>query len=127
MSIAPYPIQVLRLGHWTTVQTDTLLPGDVVSVTREDERPVPADILVLDGTCIANEAMLSGESTPQLKDPISQRDEADVLRVSTDRAHVLFGGTRVLQVTPSPRAPAGCLGLVLRTGFATQQVFIFCF
>lgn len=32
MSITPYPIQCLRGGKWTTLQTDELLPGDVVSV-----------------------------------------------------------------------------------------------
>lgn len=32
MSIAPYPIQCKRDGKWVTLQTDELLPGDVVSV-----------------------------------------------------------------------------------------------
>lgn len=32
MSVAPYPIQVFRSGKWSEVQTDQLLPGDVVSV-----------------------------------------------------------------------------------------------
>ena len=32
MSIAPYPIQCKRDGKWTTLQTDELLPGDVVSI-----------------------------------------------------------------------------------------------
>jgi len=32
MSVAPYPIQVFRAGKWETVQTDTLVPGDMVSV-----------------------------------------------------------------------------------------------
>lgn len=32
MSVEPYPIQCLRDGKWSTVQTDQLLPGDVVSV-----------------------------------------------------------------------------------------------
>lgn len=32
MSIAPYPIQCKREGKWLTIQTDELLPGDIVSV-----------------------------------------------------------------------------------------------
>jgi len=32
MSVAPYPIQCYRDKEWMVVQTDTLLPGDLVSV-----------------------------------------------------------------------------------------------
>jgi cation-transporting ATPase 13A1 len=34
MSVAPYPIQCLRDSKWTTVQTDDLLPGDIVSIGK---------------------------------------------------------------------------------------------
>ncbi|EIN09183.1 hypothetical protein PUNSTDRAFT_113664 [Punctularia strigosozonata HHB-11173 SS5] len=34
MSITPFPIQRLRNAQWTVVQTDELLPGDVVSIVR---------------------------------------------------------------------------------------------
>ena len=32
MSIEPYPIQCYRDGKWVKVQTDELIPGDVVSL-----------------------------------------------------------------------------------------------
>ena len=32
MAVAPFPIQCIRGGKWVTLQTDELLPGDVVSV-----------------------------------------------------------------------------------------------
>ncbi len=32
MSVAPFPIQVLRNSKWSVLQSDELLPGDVVSL-----------------------------------------------------------------------------------------------
>jgi manganese-transporting P-type ATPase len=129
MSIAPYTIQVYRDRKWVETETDKLFPGDVVSITRQKDEtnPIAADFVLLNGSCIANEAMLSGESTPQLKESVLLREEDDVLKISDDKTHILFGGTKVLQVTPPlPDSPivtpdGGCLALVLRSGFATQQ------
>ncbi|TPX49333.1 hypothetical protein SeMB42_g02634 [Synchytrium endobioticum] len=128
MSIKPYEILTRRKNEWMSVQTYDLLPGDVVSLVRSKEDcPVPCDMLLLDGTCIANEAMLSGESTPQLKENVASRDSSHVFSINDDKIHVLFGGTKIIQVsTPPPDAPlrppdGGCLAYVLRTGFSTQQ------
>ncbi|KAN0084090.1 hypothetical protein V8E55_007594 [Tylopilus felleus] len=130
MSVAPYPIQCLRDSKWTTLQTDELLPGDVVSVARlQSETVVPADVLLVHGTCIVNEAMLSGESTPLLKESIQLLDTSD--KIDADGVHkneVLFSGTKVLQASPTSQGQTsagtpdgGCLGVVLRTGFGTAQ------
>ncbi|KAJ7853494.1 hypothetical protein B0H14DRAFT_2758132 [Mycena olivaceomarginata] len=132
MSVAPYPIQVYRDKKWHEVQTDKLLPGDVISLAQsQNELIVPADVLLVHGTCIVNEAMLSGESTPLLKESIQLLEASENLDV--DGAHknaVLFSGTKVLQASaitqngiPAPlKTPdGGCLGVVLRTGFGTAQ------
>ncbi|KAF8876645.1 endoplasmic reticulum Ca-transporting P-type ATPase [Infundibulicybe gibba] len=131
MSVEPYPIQCYRDSKWITLQTDKLLPGDIVSVARHQaETTVPADLLLLHGTCIVNEAMLSGESTPLLKESIQLLEGSEPLDV--DGAHknaVLFSGTKILQAGtagsthPAPlRTPdTGCLAIVLRTGFGTAQ------
>lgn len=73
--------------------------------------------------------MLSGESTPLLKESVQLLEGKDKLDV--DGAHkgaVLFSGTKVLQagsagqVQSSITTPdSGCLGVVLRTGFGTAQ------
>ncbi|KAI8818388.1 uncharacterized protein EV422DRAFT_538413 [Fimicolochytrium jonesii] len=129
MSIKPYPIHVYRAGRWHLIQTDRLLPGDIVSIVRQkDESPVAADMILLNGSCIANEAMLSGESTPQLKEPITSRESDDIFNHVEDKNNLLYGGTKVLQVTGAkeeggiPIPPDnGALAYVVRTGFATQQ------
>ncbi len=96
-----------------------------------------ADMLLLAGTCIVEEAVLTGESTPQWKQPVPAAAAAgqpgnglappsDRLSIKRDKAHVLFGGTKILQHTGDKEArirtpDGGCLAVVLRTGFETSQ------
>lgn len=130
MSIKPFQIRVFRSGKWQEIPTTDLLPGDLVSITRsKEDSATPCDLLLLSGSVIVNEAMLSGESTPLLKESIELRDDSDKVDVNgADRNNVVFGGTKVLQTTASEqgvngiRSPdGGCLGVVLRTGFGTTQ------
>ncbi|KAG8985011.1 hypothetical protein FRB93_006112 [Tulasnella sp. JGI-2019a] len=124
MSVEPYPVQCRRSGAWETLQTDNLVPGDVVSITRtQTESSIPADLLIIGGTCIVNEAMLSGESTPLLKESVEFREDEERLDMDgTHKNNVLFGGTKVLQAGGDGLTPdGGCLGVVLRTGFGTSQ------
>jgi cation-transporting ATPase 13A1 len=70
----------------------------------QTETTIPADILLVNGTCIVNEAMLSGESTPLLKESIQLLDGSE--KLDMDGAHknaVLFSGTKVLQASASGR------------------------
>ena len=137
MSIKPYDMWVYRLNKWIEIQSDKLLPGDLVSVSRtKEDSGVACDMLLVEGTAIVNEAMLSGESTPLLKDSIQLRP-SDV-RIETeglDKNSFLWGGTKVLQVThgnPDEKKPDlpsgvptppdnGAMAIVMKTGFETSQ------
>jgi cation-transporting ATPase 13A1 len=72
----------------------------VTKARFQTETTIPADVLLVNGTCIVNEAMLSGESTPLLKESIQLLDRSEKLDV--DGGHkgaVLFSGTKILQAT----------------------------
>ncbi|XP_009763607.1 probable manganese-transporting ATPase PDR2 [Nicotiana sylvestris] len=124
-------LMVYRCGKWVKLSGTELLPGDVVSIGRSvgqngEDKSVPADMLLLAGTAIVNEAILTGESTPQWKVSIMGRGAGETLSARRDKAHVLFGGTKILQHTPDKTYPmktpdGGCLAVVLRTGFETSQ------
>ncbi|RKP09816.1 hypothetical protein THASP1DRAFT_34310 [Thamnocephalis sphaerospora] len=128
-SLTPFKINVYRRERWVQINSDELLPGDVCSIVRsEGDMAIPCDMLLLDGACIVNEAMLSGESTPQGKESIVLRESHEVLDANgNDRVHTLFGGTKVLQVNPPTTGSrwstpdGGCIAYVLRTGFGTSQ------
>ena len=87
------------------IQSDDLLPGDVISVARQQtETNIPADILLVRGTCIVNEAMLSGESTPLVKEgaDLLIDEQARGVGLDVDGAHkgiVVFSGTKILQAS----------------------------
>ena len=142
MSIKPYKIWAFRERKWQEILSDKLLPGDLVSLDRtKEDSGVGCDMILLQGTAIVNEAMLSGESTPVLKDSIQLRPaDAPIDPDGVDKNSFIYGGTKVLQVTHEaveeglsenassgtaigvPLPPSkGALAVVTRTGFETSQ------
>jgi cation-transporting ATPase 13A1 len=144
-------VWVKRCGSWLTIITRELVPGDVVSLDmitsggvgggyQHNAAPVttvPADILLLQGTAVADEAMLTGESIPQLKQALDTSTSAStsttasasaaVLDMQQHKESILFAGTGLLATNgdaePNGGGPPneGIVGMVLRTGFETTQ------
>ncbi|CAG8294466.1 unnamed protein product [Penicillium olsonii] len=139
MSIKPYDVWVYRERKWQEITSDKLLPGDLMSVNRtKEDSGVACDILLVEGSAIVNEAMLSGESTPLLKDSVQLRPGDDLIEPEgLDKLSFVHGGTKVLQIThPNSNGDStlknlastvtlapdnGALGVVVKTGFETSQ------
>ena len=67
-----------------------------MSVSRsQEERIVPCDILLLRGSCIVDESMLTGESVPQMKESVEELEKSRTFDIQSDgRLHVVYGVSR---------------------------------
>ncbi|KAJ3600011.1 hypothetical protein NHX12_033963 [Muraenolepis orangiensis] len=84
------------------ISTD-LVPGDVV-VIPSNGTIMPCDAVLITGTCIVNESMLTGESVPvtktNLPNPVPGDRDAEpdcVFSTEEHKRHTLFCGTHVIQ------------------------------
>ena len=136
MRNAALKINVYRNKKWVQITSFELLPGDIASIGRgrDPSHVVPCDLLILSGNAVVNEAMLTGESVPLMKEAISTLQHSEMnnpLSIKdAHKNHILFGGTRILTHTPGPVTEAtpsnktpdsGCVCYVLRTGFGSSQ------
>jgi cation-transporting ATPase 13A1 len=134
MRVPPFKLSLYRDGRWQDRMSNDLLPGDLVSMTRTvGDNVCPCDVLLLSGQAVVNEALLTGESVPQVKEPIDLNEGDVPLAISKQhKRHILFGGTKVMMTSHKDTgeeakasvklAPDnGCLCFVLHTGFSSGQ------
>ncbi|KAH8581584.1 cation-transporting P-type ATPase [Cryptosporidium sp. chipmunk genotype I] len=115
-------ILVYREHTWKYINTDHLLPGDIIAIsstissnssknTNLDENNnqddatsiAPCDFVLLSGSITVNEAMLTGECTPKMKvSMIFDENEQDVklneknFNIEEFKNHVIFAGTNII-------------------------------
>jgi len=119
MAPAPTIVHVFRCGKWDTVISHDILPGDIISITPKRnaatspaapnnaaEDIIPCDCLLLRGSAVINEASLTGESVPQMKEAVGAADAASSDQLEMQVMHLqratcarFFSGAR-MRVTP---------------------------
>ncbi|XP_058412074.1 polyamine-transporting ATPase 13A3 isoform X1 [Diceros bicornis minor] len=101
-----------------------LVPGDVMIIPLNGT-VMPCDAVLINGTCIVNESMLTGESVPVTKTNLPN-PSVDIKGTGDElyspeihRRHTLFCGTTVIQT----RFYTGefVKAIVVRTGFSTSK------
>ncbi|KAL4094329.1 hypothetical protein PRIC1_009990 [Phytophthora ramorum] len=113
-------VDAVRSSKVTRIHETELVPGDLLEVT---EGPMCADVLLLSGTCTADEASLTGEALPVNKEPaIGSGQVTEVSARSEYKASFLHAGSTITTVRGSG---AGCKGVVLSTGFSTGKGELF--
>ena len=92
-------------------QSVNLVPGDVFEIP-EDGMAMPCDCVLLSGSVIINEAMLTGESTPIIKSHLPNIKQN--FDEETDNKYFLFAGTKIVQKRAENKKPI--IALVYSTG-----------
>ncbi|RKP21240.1 hypothetical protein ROZALSC1DRAFT_27340 [Rozella allomycis CSF55] len=88
-------VKVIRDNVEETVGSEYLVPGDIFVPI---EGLIPCDAIIVDGDCLMDESILTGESVPVPKVPVSKETFKNNLK-SLERLerHVVYHGTRVLR------------------------------
>lgn len=102
------------------VDNSNLVPGDLV-VIPPNGCIMSCDMVLVTGTAIVNESMLTGESVPVTKSCLPQLDVANDETYSPEmhRRHTIFAGTQVIQTRYYGEHRV--MAVVVTTGFSTAK------
>ena len=116
------PVKVYRKNenneYMDTIEMNSteLVPGDMFQIP-EDGLAMPCDAILISGTTIINESMLTGESTPVIKVRMTATEDIYDTKNPDSEKYLLFAGTKIVQKrkmgTNEP------MGIVYRIGFNT--------
>ncbi len=93
-----------------------LVPGDLFELP-DDGSAIPCDAILISGTVIINESMLTGESTPIIKTHLPTNN--NIFDCKLDTKYMLYAGTKIVQkrVIGNNKVVA----VVVATGFNTEK------
>ena len=98
------------------IPSNDLVPGDIIHVP--EGLKMPCDAVLLTGSSILNEAMLTGESIPVIKNPLPNVSHQSY-DPDEDKNHTLFSGTEVIQ--NRKLGSNEVTAMVIRTSFNTLK------
>merc|ERR1719357_391769 len=110
-------VRVIRNGERLGTASKELVPGDQVLLPTNGGYTVECDSVLVEGSCVVNESMLTGESIPVTK--VSIPDENVKFHYDQQRQYILFQGTEVMQ--GKSKQGNYCKAVVIRTGFLTTK------
>uniref|UniRef100_A0A0G4FG43 Uncharacterized protein n=1 Tax=Chromera velia CCMP2878 TaxID=1169474 RepID=A0A0G4FG43_9ALVE len=113
--------EVKRSGEWKEMPAEDLVPGDVIKI-KGDETTFPCDCILLKGTCVCDEAALTGEARPieKVALPVASSSEKGGKKEVPAR-HRLFAGTIAMQSLGAGGEQGGAEALVAATGLQTGK------
>lgn len=92
-----------------------LVPGDLIEIT--DSLSIPADVILVHGSCIVENNINSVKSITRTKLPVEKKKNCTLDKIPMK--NVLVAGDRVIYTIN--HVNEGCFGIVLNTGFDTVR------
>ncbi|XP_078510337.1 putative cation-transporting ATPase 13A4 [Lissotriton helveticus] len=114
-------LTVCRSGDCKEIESQDLVPGDVFLLPQK-KLYFPCDAILISGSCVVNEGMLTGESVPVTKTPLPNTNTPfprKVYNIEDYKKNILFCGTELIQTRSTDVEPAKAV--VLQTGFNTAK------
>ncbi|KAM8953105.1 putative cation-transporting ATPase 13A4 [Pelodytes ibericus] len=115
-------VTMCRKGNdCSEVESRYLVPGDVIILTGKNFF-MSCDAILINGTCVVNEGMLTGECIPVTKTQLPHGDNTMPWQQYSGedyKRHVMFCGTEVIRTESTAQGAAKAV--VLRTGFNTTK------
>ena len=110
-------VNIFEDNKITNQPNNRIVPGDVFELPKDGEI-VPCDCILLTGSVIVNESMLTGESTPILKAHLPKTH--NIFNYEEDSKYMLFGGTKIVQKRPENKEEK-IICISYGTGFNTLR------
>ena len=98
------------------INSTELVPGDMFEIP-EDGLALPCDGILISGSVIVNESMLTGESTPVIKVRMTSTEDIYDTNDPDYEKYILFAGTKIVQKRRIGKSEPAAI--VFRTGFNT--------
>ncbi|KAF9066168.1 Ca-transporting ATPase [Rhodocollybia butyracea] len=119
-------VSVIVDGAWIEIDSTELVPGDIINLSSSQLSIIPADMFLLAGDAILNESMLTGESIPVSKIPVTDEDLIKWKdgKVENPKSFI-YSGTKVVRIRASVTSDGSqgrpALAVIARTGFDTTK------
>ncbi len=98
------------------VDSTDLVPGDIIEINPDEK--IPCDLILLDGQCLIDESLLTGESVPMLKVPIPRNDN---VFSENNKEHIIYAGTYCITSISSGSKDDPAKAMVYQIGFGTTK------
>ncbi|EAR98784.2 E1-E2 ATPase family protein (macronuclear) [Tetrahymena thermophila SB210] len=105
-------------NHKKKISSLDLVPGDIIEIP--DGQILPCDVILLNGSSVMNESMLTGESIPIIKSALPFNNNK--YHPNEDgKQSTLFAGTKCIEARYHLKGQVPILGLVSSTSFNTMK------
>lgn len=106
---------VLRDGEWLEVEVGQIALGDILKIGDGPNSKLPCDGIVVAGSVVVNESMLTGEPMPIAKSPVENSVHAKI----SNKLNKCYAGTQPLESTGPGKGK--CIMIVTNVGALTTR------